>query len=49
MARHQASQSDLQHAFGAHIANLTIGGQCSDCPVVAQQVLLPNVALQVHV
>ena len=43
------SASDLKHAFGAHVAHLPIGSQSGYCPVVAQQVLLPNVALQVDV
>ena len=39
----------LQHTLWTHIADLAICGQGSNCPVVAQQVLLPDVALQVYV
>ena len=41
--------ADLKHAFGCHRTNLTIGGQSGHHPIVAEQILLSNVALQVDV
>ncbi len=41
--------ADLKHAFGCHRPNLTIGGQGGHHPVVAEQILLPNVTLKVDV
>ncbi len=41
--------ADLKHAFGCHRTNLTVGGQSSHHPIVAEQVLLSNVALKVDV
>lgn len=42
-------RADLKHTLGCHIANLAIGGQCSHHPIVAQQVLLTNIALKVDI